>query len=523
MSDNKNKSRSFSIYLLKEKFNAKNALKAGHTLGKPVNAKHLPADTVLYVLDNVPKDPWWKDFWGVNKDLKQVLKGAIAFVKVDRRTFALTFGHAYHHLKPECYEYDFGLLTTLNAVDPEKIKSTDIFMPETARRERIQSPIAAELTFFDVNSDESIFKSLAGAVKSEYSDLIRHVSGSSNVRLNSKIVAQDISELCLKLLEIYKSDDYKTTFPNIQNIQPVKDPVVINALDDLLVKEIKNKSDNIALTIPDIFNPNTSSQVKYSGSGRAKETFDEVNINGFYEYLKERKKKPTDIDFLKKHELNIQNENGYVLEKYSIYKSIIFDCENENEHYHLCDGQWYAIDKNYLQDVSKYLDGFFVQRADLIECDDRKESDYNSNLAKNDTSFVCLDMKNISPKGQTQIEPCDLYTVKNHSANLIHIKISTRSSSLSHLFNQGVNSVELIRLNEEARDKLKELVSDKGAAYIDNSSFTVTFGIVTHKPCSENSKALPLFSKISLKRALNALELMAVKAEVVLIKDNVNR
>ena len=102
-----------------------------------------------------------------------------------------------------------------------------------------------------------------------------------------------------------------------------------------------------------------------------------------------------------------------------------------------------------------------------------------------------MDKTNIAPKKQTQIEPCDLYTVRNQRANLIHIKISTRSSSLSHLFNQGVNSVEIIRLNDDSRNKLKSLIDNMGEEYIDSSAFTVTFGIITKKPYSDKSKALP--------------------------------
>lgn len=77
---------------------------------------------------------------------------------VNDNWIALTFGMAYHQLKDESYEYDFGLRTTLNAVDPDKIKSTDIFKLENARRQRIQTPVASNLNLFDFEQDESIIK-----------------------------------------------------------------------------------------------------------------------------------------------------------------------------------------------------------------------------------------------------------------------------------------------------------------------------------------------------------------------------
>ena len=79
----------------------------------------------MFVLDNHPKEPWWKGYFGVQKILNQVTKGALIFLPVEQRCFALSFGHVYHNLKDESYEYDFGLRVTLNSVDPKKLKSTD--------------------------------------------------------------------------------------------------------------------------------------------------------------------------------------------------------------------------------------------------------------------------------------------------------------------------------------------------------------------------------------------------------------
>lgn len=226
---------------------------------------------------------------------------------------------------------------------------------------------------------------------------------------------------------------------------------------------------------------------------------------------------------LKKHKLKIQTENGYNVKEYSIYACLLFDCKLSDNHFHLCDGNWYAVDSNFLKSLTKYLDPFFISRSDLPDCDLKREDEYNASVAKVDDSFVCLDKTNISSKGQTQIEPCDLFTVKNNKANLIHIKISTRSSSLSHLFNQGVNSIELVRLEQKAREKLIKLVSELGKEQIEKSNFIVSFGIITNKDTDLRSASLPLFSKISLKRALRDLQLMSVEAEVILIKDQVKR
>ncbi len=518
------KSRSFSVYLLKPGYNAQNALKDDNSLGEPLTeVENLPAGATLYLSDNRPTDPWWKSYWGINRNLRQVLKGAIVFLPIDDKFVALTFGHTYHNLKSEAYEYDFGLRATLNAIDPDKIRITDILQPEDAKRERIQSPVASDLTFFDINSDESIVKRLSGAVRSEFQSYFRHVTGANNIRITSKIAASEIRDLCSKLLEIYERDDYKTAFPNIQNITPIKDPSTIQILDARLLEAFREESIDLVLTIPEILDHESDFQIAYSGAYGPRKTYDSVFIGHYREFLRSHKIDDVELCHLQHHRLNIKDENGNTMQSFPIYQCLLFDSEHDGNHYHLCDGSWYRIEQDYIIQLKRSLDPYFVDHTVLQECNEKREDSYNQSVATANADYVCLDKTNISPEGQTAVEPCDLYTVNNDAANLIHIKISTRSASLSHLFHQGTNSVEVLRLNGEARDKLKNLLQPDQRTPIDNTNFSVTYGIITAKDKFKKSDALPIFSRISLRRATQSLRLMAIDCNVVLIKDNVDR
>jgi uncharacterized protein (TIGR04141 family) len=156
------KSRAFSIFLFKEGYDASNALKEDQLLQAGVDATALPAGASLFVLDGVPKPPWWKNYFGIEKDLSQVNKGALVFLPVTGRTFALSFGHVSHNLKEASYEYDFGLRVTLNSVDPDKLKNTDTLEPGAARRQKTQVAVDSDLTYFDFDRDTKILKSLTG-------------------------------------------------------------------------------------------------------------------------------------------------------------------------------------------------------------------------------------------------------------------------------------------------------------------------------------------------------------------------
>ena len=92
------KSRSFSIYLLKEGFDHLTALREDHALAADYVARALPEAAILYVLDSLPRPPWWKGYFDIQGELNQVNKGALVFLPVGDRCFALSFGHVAHNL-----------------------------------------------------------------------------------------------------------------------------------------------------------------------------------------------------------------------------------------------------------------------------------------------------------------------------------------------------------------------------------------------------------------------------------------
>lgn len=544
----KAKSRSFSIYLLKQDKKPETSLKNNESLTKcsADEASFLPDGAILYILDREPAEPWWKEYWGITKELPQTLKGAIVFLPVKftqddvklERFFVLTYGHTYHYLHDDAYEYDFGLRTTLNTLDPEKIKSTDILSPENAKWERIQSSVNASWTFFDFHQDESIVKKLHGAVKKEYEEIFKNVTGSASFKFNSNKKPHELKELCSQLWNIYQSNAYETSFPDLQGIVPVKDPSLILELNNKLIEGFHEKSDKLFLTIPSIINSEKSYAYYYNDSSKDSKGHDNISIDDYFQYLNDKRKRiikdkntlkqqitweklaaQIDVSFLKSHKLNLKTEDDSVIHSFSIYKCILFDCEFEQAHYHLCDGLWYKIETDFIVKLKSVLDTIFVTNPNLLDCNWKDEGEYNKEVSRHN-KWVCLDRKNIAPAKSTQVEPCDMFFSTRDTAQFYHLKISNSSSSLSHLFNQGLNAIELIRSENEAKEKLKELIPTNMHTVIDNGNYEIIYGIIINpKRVAEKSDALPLFSKISLMRTLRLCQLWSVKCSVVLIKD----
>ncbi|MFP3786650.1 DUF6119 family protein, partial [Burkholderia sp. SIMBA_024] len=84
-----------------------------------------------------------------------------------------------------------------------------------------------------------------------------------------------------------------------------------------------------------------------------------------FEYLDERGVDiaTMGIDDLRRHVLVLTDEEGNGRDRYSIYKSLVFDTTlegAEGETFHLCEGNWYRIENSYIARLSAYLNPLFA-------------------------------------------------------------------------------------------------------------------------------------------------------------------
>src|SRR3546814_3441717 len=82
---------------------------------------------------------------------------------------------------------------------------------------------------------------------------------------------------------------------------------------------------------------------------------------------------------LRRHALVLTDEDGNSRDRYSIFKSLVFDTTLEDaqgETFHLCEGNWYRIDDTYIARLSAYLDPLCAD-SDLPPYDHPSEGEYN--------------------------------------------------------------------------------------------------------------------------------------------------
>jgi uncharacterized protein (TIGR04141 family) len=381
-------------------------------------------------------------------------------------------------------------------------------------------PTGADLTYFDFDRDSSVIKSITGKVAKEYAKLFGQVTGSSSLSISSDVEATALPAFCKQLLDLYAGEQYKTNFPGLQSIAPVKDSNLISALDVALVNAIRNGDDALFLVLPEIVDYGSGLHyAAFTGEG-ASLVYSEVYLANYLDYLSQHGKQRQDLTLadLKRHGLDLCNSEGLRAKHYNIYRSIILDTtlQDSSHTFHLMEGKWYKVEISYIERLREKLNPLCVDLP-LPDFAEKSEGEYNELVANQHDGYICLDERDISPAGQSQIEPSDLYAVEDGFAVLYHVKRSTLSAKLSHLFNQGVNALELLKLEPESLGKLKCLIADIAGqgnplfpeAPVDNKRFLIVFVIITHKDKARKSDNLPLFSRVSLFRILRAVELMS--------------
>lgn len=107
------------------------------------------------------------------------------------------------------------------------------------------------------------------------------------------------------------------------------------------------------------------------------------------------------------------------------------------------------------------------------------------------------------------MEICDVLT---RTGGMIHIKQRGASSTLSHLFAQGINSAERLLQDAEFRRQARELVEREDASFsdvlpagrpVDPSTVEVTFAVITRSNRGTPLN-LPFFSLVSLRARCRA-------------------
>jgi uncharacterized protein (TIGR04141 family) len=156
--------------------------------------------------------------------------------------------------------------------------------------------------------------------------------------------------------------------------------------------------------------------------------------------------------------LHALDGNHEKMQSWSIWRRLSGEVNIGNDTYILDDGALLSVATDFLRDINAFTN----QIADAPQTfppthPAEREGPYNERISESLNGALLLDRKTVRRPQATDIEICDVVTKTKH---LIHVKKGTSSSSLSHLFAQGVVSAELLHMEEDFRKAVGELLSN---------------------------------------------------------------
>jgi uncharacterized protein (TIGR04141 family) len=136
---------------------------------------------------------------------------------------------------------------------------------------------------------------------------------------------------------------------------------------------------------------------------------------------------------------------------------------------------------------------------------------------------LCLDKKFVYDGGPDKMEVCDILT---RDGGFIHVKHRGSSSTLSHLFTQGLNSAERLLQDPDFRRKAREVVAAEDEAFADvftedrpsPESHQITFVVITRSD-RDTPLTLPFFSVVSLRAAASRLRGYGFPVSVAAVRE----
>jgi len=519
-----------------------------------MEAKHLALFKIIENVQNAPQGSsavywqvtkknskiWWQEYWGIEGTVSHIFPNAIIFIPSSNRWFAISQGYASKYIKTEYIDTQFSFYTALNMVEPEKLTATKVYQPDASLRQlnQINSGTSLlKLPMYDVFST-SIIRDVAGIVKPSILPLLKSVNGgpAKALMINATITPNQFDVSLAKFLELSESQEFKEHFEFVNNISEVKNTEIQQNLDSMLESTIiKRDFETIQVGLPEItdqfgwiwklsplsgeFLPITdlTSDFIFSQIGTEVITCDE---------LKRRFK------ILAK-----EDEDSPYTKSFNLYKCIVFEARIKDEtqyRYFLIEGTWYEVKQDLLNRIDNTLNSieseeqlpFSIPPFLSLLQDSGNEGSYNIALASK-LHGICLDKKNFSPRGQTQIEPCDVLLQHESKLYFMHNKVFRSSSELSHLFSQSLNSARLFLNNQDSRRRIKTKIQDSNTQpelitqfqeLVDSDGqITVVLGIIEKPSISHTIQTLPLFSKMSLLTLVRSLKEMRVTLVVTFI------
>jgi uncharacterized protein (TIGR04141 family) len=516
------KSRSLSIYLLKK----------GHTTPQEIFSK--PAELVshrisldgremgqLYIKRTSSHLPAWLDLFAEALDpsglgLANASAAAVFVADVGKRRMALPFGYGWMLLNPSSYEENCGLKITLNAVDPDKIRSIDrVTFDAVAPHSQVQATRETSIGEFGLDVEQDLLREVTGTPRD--ATLAIRLTGKDSLHISVRTSLRELPELLRRILAQHSRNDYKQSFPWVDQVKEVRDPGEQQELEAELLKRLKGRNlDGVWLAPPERVEWSRLAGFKYRDSKKAP-LHPDLHITEFLDESGDVQALTVE-DLKKRRALAVNVENDLPLHHWPIYRCIYAQFQRGTSDNILNNGKWYKVASDFRERIDDAVNQIPQSRRRFPDFEDADEEAYNQRVAQTDpATFALLDRDLITmPDHANPIEFCDLYS---SDREIIHVKRYEGSASLSHLFSQGMVAGTLFHQDASFRQKVNAKLP-RSHRLTDfrtqprSREYKIVFAIVSR---SARPLVLPFFSKVNLRNAYRQLSSLGYSVKLAKI------
>lgn len=493
----------------------------------------LGLDGALFVKTTVSDVPWWVDFLNplavddlrapTSRTTSAVLSLRLARAGPNSRTVCFTFGHGRHLLDQARVDRSFGLRVALNAVDPRRLRGFDLRRQEdVVFNARIQTSTGTDMGSFDLDAFRDILRGAAGGTQDQYSTMLGSlVRGSIGVTFDVPINVEDLAVKARELLQLFRKNDYKETFPFVDFVQPV-DLETSEELDDSLTRGLTALGEDadpgfrsLYLAAPEVLDLEIVEGFVFSSEwGSAKTVHPELRL---LDYVVTRAGRDPGLssERAKTDRVMVRLEGDTDRLLASVYRCLIAEVTDGADTHQLVDGHWYRIESSFVARVREQLAKIPEAAIPFPPHHDGEEEQLYNTRAAVQLGALLLDRKNIPIGGGTnRIEFCD---IAFHDRTLVHIKKRSSSSTLSHLWSQATVSLDALLGDSEFREQLRTRIQDLDPTYVDivndglkGTDYSVIYLVLGVEGGMTTWEALPFFSQVALAQAVRTLGNMGV-------------
>lgn len=447
--------------------------------------------------------------------LNQSASGLILLTAAGR-VFAVAFGFARHWIDEAQIVRRFGMIVTLNVVHHDGIRSVDREEFDTIQRKtRSQTSTSSNIDSFGLNIQRDLVRSVTG--QPEDTRFASHVTGADNLIMSVAATFEQLGDKCAEALVQFGTNRYRERYAWIDNFNRISDPTKISELDGLLVEQLRAGSpENAFLTPPDTLDTQEHRGFLYPRERKGSDLHQDLRIEQLLALVGGDPAEIT-VDDLRRWKIReFTTSDEIPSRQFSAYDAIIYEVTEGTKLYVLSFGEWFEIAQDHVaavnDQVSQIPDAEFALINGHIG---EAEGDYNKRAAvASNGELALLDAKPVPyGGGRSSIEVCDLLSLNRI---FIHVKAKTKSSTLSHLFAQGLNSAQAFRDARFRQLALARCPATHPAMFNGeprSSDFTIAYAIITQAP-GDLRKALPFFSKQSLANAGGMLRNMGYQVRL---------